>query len=69
MMKSLIFCMTNKFLEIKTWCEIIGLGVVKYGCGHSGHMTLQLAVFQEGINGIKWFIYMVIQSQESEKLL
>ena len=41
-----------KFMEIKIWLENIGVGIVKYGCGHSVHGTLTLVVFQEGINGI-----------------
>ena len=39
-----------KFLEIKSRLKNIGMGLVKYGCGHSGLRTLKLAVSQEGMN-------------------
>ena len=38
-----------RFIEIKSW-------LVKNGCGHSGLRTLKLAVSQEGINGVSWFL-------------
>ena len=43
-------------MEIKSWLINIGVGVVKNGCGHSGLRALKLAVSQEAINGINWFL-------------
>ena len=43
-------------IKIKNWLKNIGLGLVKNGCGHSGHRTLKLAVSQEGVTGINWFL-------------
>ena len=34
----------------------IGADVVRNGCGHYGLRTVKLAVSQEGINGINWFL-------------
>ena len=45
-----------RFIEIKSWLKNIGVGMVKNGCGHSGLRTLKLAVSQEGINGVSWFL-------------
>ena len=36
--------------------ENIVFGVVKNGCGHSGHRTLKLPLSQEGINGRNGFL-------------
>ena len=45
-----------RFMEIKSWLKITGVGVVKNGCGHSDLRTLKLAASQEGINRINWFL-------------
>ena len=45
-----------KFIENKSWLKNIGVGIVKNGCGHSGLRTLKLAVSQEWINGVSWFL-------------
>ena len=37
-------------MEIKSWLKNVGVGMVKNGCGQSGHKTLKLAVSQEGVN-------------------
>ena len=42
-------------METKSWLKNVGVGVVKKGCGLSGHRTLKLAVSQERIDEIKWF--------------
>ena len=44
-----------KFMETESWLKNTGMGVVKNGCGYSGHRTLKLAVSQEGLNGVDWF--------------
>ena len=43
-------------LSIKNWLKNIGMGMVKNGCGHPGLRTLKLAVSQEEISGINWFL-------------
>ena len=35
--------------------KTFGVGMVKYGCGHSGHKTLKLAISQWLMNVIKRF--------------
>ena len=45
-----------RFIEIKSWLKKLGVGMVKNGCGHSGLRRLKLAVSQEGINGVSWFL-------------
>ena len=40
----------------------IGVGMVKTGCGHSGLATLKLAVSEEAIFGINWFLYIDTRS-------
>ena len=42
-------------MEIKSRLKNIWVGVVENRCSYSGHRTLNLAVPQEGFNGIKWF--------------
>ena len=37
------FCM---LIQIKSSLKNIWVGVVKYGCSHSGHTALKLAVFK-----------------------
>ena len=54
--KAWFFASWCRFIEIKIWLKNIGVGVVKNGCGHSGLRTLKLAVSQEGINGVSWFL-------------
>ena len=58
------FAYWYKFMEIKSWLKNIWWGVVKNGCGYSDHMTLKLAVSQEGIDGINGFFWMLIHIQE-----
>ena len=55
--KAWSFACWYKFMEIDSWLKNIRVGMVKKKCGYSGHRTLKLAVFQEGINGINWFFY------------
>ena len=54
--KTLFFACCYRLMEIKSWSKNIGVGLVKNGCGHSGLRTLKLAVSQEGINLINWFL-------------
>ena len=54
--KAWFFAYWCRFIEIKSWLKNIGVGMVKNGCGHSGLRTLKLAVSQEGINGVSWFL-------------
>ena len=58
------FACLYKFMEIKSWLKNIWWGVVKNGCGHSDHMTLKLAVSQEGIDEINGFFWMLVHIQE-----
>ena len=43
-------------MEIKSWLKNVGVGMVKNGCGQSGHKTLKLALSQEGINEVNVFL-------------
>ena len=54
--KAWFFAYWCRFVEIKSWLKNIGVGLVKNGCGHSGLRTVKLAVSQEGINGVSWFL-------------
>ena len=45
-----------RLMEIKGWSKGIGVGVIKNGSGHFGLRALKLAVSQEGINWIHWFL-------------
>ena len=54
--KAWIFAYWRRFIEIKNWLKNIDVGVVRNSCGHSGLRTLKLALSQEGINGISWFL-------------
>ena len=38
--------------KLKVDQKILGVGMVRNGCGHSGLRALKLALSQEGINGI-----------------
>ena len=49
------FACWYKFTEIKSWLKNFGVGMVRNGCGQSGHGTLKLTVSQEGIDGMNWF--------------
>ena len=56
------------FMEIKSWFKDLGAGgrrvdVVKNGCGHSVHGTLKLAISQEEINRVNWFVGLLIRIQ------
>ena len=54
--KAWFFAYWCKFIEIRSWLENIGVGMVKNGCDHFGLRTLKLALSQEGINGVRWFL-------------
>ena len=43
-------------MEIKSWLNNIGMGVIKNGCSYSRLRTLKLAISQTEINGINWFL-------------
>ena len=45
-----------RFKEIKSWLKSIDMGIIKNGCDHSDLRTLKLAVSQEGISGVSWFL-------------
>ena len=47
------FACWYRFMEIKSWLENIGEGIVKNACDHCGLRTQQQVVFQKGIN---WFL-------------
>ena len=52
-------------MKTKSWLKNIGLSCSKNECGHSGQRTLQLAVSKEGMNGINWYLTMLIQILKS----
>ena len=54
--KAWLFACWYRLMDIKSWLENIGVGMVKNGCGHSGLKALKLAVSQKGINEINWFL-------------
>ena len=54
--KTWIFVYWCRFIEIESCLKSIGLGMVKNGCRQSGLRTLKLAISQEGINGLSWFL-------------
>ena len=54
--KAWTFAYWCRFIEIKSWLKNIGLSIAKNGCGYSGLRTLKLAVSQEGIYGVSWFL-------------
>ena len=51
----LILCMLIQIHKIKCWSNIFWVGMVKNGCGQSGHGNLKLTVPQKWTNGINWF--------------
>ena len=54
--KYCFFALWYRSMEIKSESINIVGGMVKNGCSHSGVTTLKLAVSQEGINWINWFL-------------
>ena len=54
--KTWFFAYWCRFTEIKSWLENIGIAVIKNGCGYFGLRTLKLALSQEGITGVSWFL-------------
>lgn len=42
-------CVDKNSWKVRSQFKSFGVGVVKIGCGHSGNMTLKLAVTQGGI--------------------
>ena len=54
--KAWFFGCCYKFMETKSWLKNIGAVAVKNGCDHSGCRTGKLAVSQEGISGINWYL-------------
>ena len=44
--------------------KILGVGMVKNGCGHSGHGTLKLTVSEKWTDGITVFLYVDTDSQK-----
>ena len=54
--KAWFFECCYRFMEIKSWLKNFRLGLIKNGCDHSGLKTLKLAISQEGIYGINWFL-------------
>ena len=54
--KAWFFAYSCRFIKIKSWLKNIDVGVVKKRCGYSGLRTLKLAVSQEGISGVNWFL-------------
>ena len=54
--KAWFFACWYRFMEIKSWSKSIVVGVVQNCCNNSGLRTLKLAVSQEGIRRINWFL-------------
>ena len=46
-----------KFMQIKRWLKIFGVGVVKNGCNQSDDGTLKLTVSEESTDGITDFLH------------
>ena len=46
------FACRDRFTKIKNWSKIFRVGMVKNGCGQSGHGTLKLIVSQKWTDGI-----------------
>ena len=42
-------------MQIKRWLKILGVGMIKNGCGQSCDGTLKLMVSEECTDGINWF--------------
>ena len=51
----LLFCMLIQIHKLKVDLKMFWVGMVKNGCGQSGHRTLKLTVSQEWIDGLNWF--------------
>ena len=49
------FACWYRFTKIKSWPKVFWVGVVKNGCGRSGHGTQKLTVSQKWTDGINWF--------------
>ena len=54
--KAWFFTYWCSFVEIKRWLKNVGVGTVKNVCGHSDFRTLKLAVSQQGITRVSWFL-------------
>ena len=54
--KASLFGWWYRFIEIKISLNNVGMGVVINMYVQSGHKTLKLALSQEEINGINWFL-------------
>ena len=54
--KAWFFACWYIFIEIRSSLKNIGVGLVKNGFGDSGLQTLKLAVSQEVVDGINWFL-------------
>ena len=49
------FACWYKFIYIKNWSKILWLGMLRNGCGQSGHRTIKLTVSQELFDRMNWF--------------
>lgn len=58
------FSCQYKFMQMKGWLKFFLVCMVRNGCGHFGHRTLSLTLFQEGVDGMYWFFCMLIHIQE-----
>ena len=53
--KAWFFACWYRFMEIKSWLKNIRVVMIKKWCGHFGLWT-KLAVSQEGVDRINWFL-------------
>ena len=62
------FVCCYKFIQIKRTFKILGVGMVKSGCGKSSDETLKLIISQEWTNGINWFFACWYKFQQAKSL-
>ena len=54
--KARIFACWYIFIESRSWLKNIGVCIFKNGCGHFVLRTIKLAVCQQKMNEINWFM-------------
>ena len=54
-MKLTDFAWWYRFMQIKRWLGIFGVGTAKNGCGQSDDKTQKLTVSEKWTGGINWF--------------
>ena len=62
------FAWWYKFMQIKMWLKIFGVGMVKNGFGQSGDGILKLTLSEELTDGITDFLHVDTDSEKLGKL-